>query len=281
VLASGAEFAVVGQFRAQVKEYRGESKDSGVILHRAAVMFHVYVACHINGKRPTVDYLRPLQTGAILKEHWGGFLRDDTNENISAKNRHYGEHTGLYWVWKNSRADIIGWCHYRRYFSPIEFPSNVPIVTLPTEEAQRILNLDQQGQLFDRALDYCDIILPRPFELGRSIADQYKYYHRAEDWQKMLQCLAELYSDEVDGASRFFESRTSIHACCMFVMGKQRFHDFCGWIFPLLLHIETLITPADDEYQGRVISYLAERLFNWWVFSRNLSVTYKPLILVE
>ena len=45
-----------------------------------------------------------------------GYIGDHTGEHISEKNPRYCELTGLYWLWKNVRCDIIGICHYRRYF---------------------------------------------------------------------------------------------------------------------------------------------------------------------
>jgi hypothetical protein len=37
-----------------------------------------------------------------------GYLRDDVGDNISSKNDTYSEITGLYWIWKNSTAEILG-----------------------------------------------------------------------------------------------------------------------------------------------------------------------------
>jgi len=42
---------------------------------------------------------------------------DNTGENISNKNQYYSELTGIYWVYKNQSSDIVGTCHYRRFFT--------------------------------------------------------------------------------------------------------------------------------------------------------------------
>ena len=42
---------------------------------------------------------------------------DETGDCISPRNKHYSELTGWYWIWKNVfDVDILGLCHYRRYF---------------------------------------------------------------------------------------------------------------------------------------------------------------------
>ncbi|MCR4611785.1 MAG: DUF4422 domain-containing protein, partial [Lachnospiraceae bacterium] len=59
---------------------------------------------------------KPLFVGATGKDETFGYLRDDTNINISDKNCYYSELTGLYWIYQNVKdIDIVGTCHYRRY----------------------------------------------------------------------------------------------------------------------------------------------------------------------
>ena len=58
-------------------------------------------------------YLPILVGNSSIKEK---YLRDNTGENISSKNKNYCELTAMYWAWKNLQSDYIGLCHYRRYF---------------------------------------------------------------------------------------------------------------------------------------------------------------------
>jgi len=62
------------------------------------------------------DIYMPVQVGAALNDKFGAAC-DDTGDNISDKNPYYCELTGLYWMWKNVKADYCGLVHYRRYFA--------------------------------------------------------------------------------------------------------------------------------------------------------------------
>ena len=49
------------------------------------------------------------------------WTRDNVGENISYKNKHYGEYTFHYWFWKNELPKIdkgtwVGFCAYRRFW---------------------------------------------------------------------------------------------------------------------------------------------------------------------
>ena len=77
----------------------------------------ILVACHKPDVYPTDDLYLPVHVGKALSELDLGIQTDNEGVNISAKNPYYCELTAIYWAWKNLKnVDIIGLCHYRRYF---------------------------------------------------------------------------------------------------------------------------------------------------------------------
>ena len=83
----------------------------------------IIVAAHKRYWMPEDEMYLPLHVGAEGKTDESGkpldlgYVKDNTGDNISAKNANYCELTGLYWAWKNLDADYIGLAHYRRHFS--------------------------------------------------------------------------------------------------------------------------------------------------------------------
>lgn len=75
----------------------------------------ILVATHKKYEMPRYSCYLPLHVGKKGKDNLG-YVGDDTGENISEKNPYYCELTGVYWAWKNLKADYIGLAHYRRQF---------------------------------------------------------------------------------------------------------------------------------------------------------------------
>ena len=48
------------------------------------------------------------------------WVKDNTGNNISKKNKNYGEYTFHYWIWKNYldkiKTEWVGFCQYRKFF---------------------------------------------------------------------------------------------------------------------------------------------------------------------
>ena len=77
----------------------------------------IIVCCHKQDIMANQEPYFPVHVGKALSDAKLGIQPDDEGKNISAKNRSYCELTGLYWAWKNLKnVDVVGLCHYRRYF---------------------------------------------------------------------------------------------------------------------------------------------------------------------
>ena len=106
----------------------------------------------------------PVEVGAINREKHYYENIDCTGDNISEKNYCYCELTGLYWAWKNLDYDILGLCHYRRYFSQSRFELN-----------DKKHNILKQADI-EKVLSQNDIILPKTTKLKESIYNHSIHY---------------------------------------------------------------------------------------------------------
>ena len=77
----------------------------------------VIVATHKEYQMPSDKLYLPLHVGADSNKNKTSFKKDNTKDNISIKNPYFCELTGLYWAWKNLKADYVGLAHYRRHFT--------------------------------------------------------------------------------------------------------------------------------------------------------------------
>ena len=90
------------------------------------------------------------------------WMRDNTGNNISEKNRNYGEYTFHYWIWKNYMDKLndnwIGFCQYRKFWTIKNYDhSNINLETLPSIVLKDIPNEFQKY----------DVILGEPFFINQ------------------------------------------------------------------------------------------------------------------
>ena len=85
-------------------------------------ILHIFCLCLHNNFINQLKKLKYIPVGLGDNFFNSKFLRDNTKNNISKKNRYYGEYTFHYWFWKNmlnkmNNNQWIGFCAYRRFWS--------------------------------------------------------------------------------------------------------------------------------------------------------------------
>ena len=235
----------------------------------------ILVAAHKTYPMPQDPMYLPLHVGAAGKtDEQGraldlGYVKDDTGDNISGKNAHYCELTGLYWAWKNLSCDYLGLAHYRRHF------------TVPGGRGDKWSRVLTEKQLRGRLAD-CDVILPKPrhyvIESGYS---QYIHAHHEKDLTETRQILSERYPEMVPVFDRVMK-RTTAHRFNMFVMKKNLADAYCRWLFDVLFELERRLDISDyNDYDARVFGFVGERLLDVWIEAEEIPYIELPVMYME
>ncbi|OWT33513.1 hypothetical protein BGI41_02005 [Methanobrevibacter sp. 87.7] len=215
----------------------------------------IYVISHKEVEDISSDNLyTPLFVGSKGKKtpidsNGNKYQIDDSGENISSRNPDYAELTGLYWMWKNSSADILGLVHYRRYFMNNNHKIN-------KEEILSYLN------------DY-DIILPKKIELLKgSYGETYKDSYLIHVLDVTRDVISKKYPDYLDTYDEIIKE-DSFFNFNMFIMNKDLLNNYCTWLFTILKDVEHQV---DLTIIKRVLGLVSELIFNVWIRKNNLKI---------
>ena len=214
----------------------------------------IMVATHKKYWMPDDSVYVPIHVGKQDKEDIG-YIGDNTGDNISKKNKNYCELTGIYWAWKNLKADYIGLCHYRRYFT------NGNALSSKNKKRKILSSKD-----YEKILKECAIILPdkRKYYI-ETLASHYAHSHQKKDLditKKIIQENHPQYATAMD----MVLNRTWAHMFNMFVMRKDYFDLYCDWLFDILFELERRIDISKyDASEARVFGYISELLLDVWI----------------
>jgi len=254
----------------------------------------VYVFYYKNGSILELDHAyQPIMAGNSMQKVKTEFQGDDTGENISHKNKYYSELTGIYWVWKNTRQDITGACHYRRYFTaqsePIlyrlkrlfYFPAGLYkkrfglIYTNNTKLfVPRIINQKE----IEFLLQKYDAILPQARKLKYTVETHFTRYHDISDLNLIESIIKEKYPHFLEAYQKVLKGKR-LYANNMFILKEEQFQEFMIWWFDLLFEFEKRIDISKyTGYQQRIFGFVAERLLNVWFSHRQLKCIELPVI---
>ena len=213
----------------------------------------IYVATHKKFEKKLPEYYEPILVGSYNK-NIDEYTRDDTKTNISIKNENYCELTGLYWIWKNDTTnEIVGLCHYRRYFKGDE-------------------NGCISKKTIKKILECYDVIVPKPLYYTKDVYYDYCKNHFKKDIDRCEKIIEEQYPEYFD-SFKIVMKRKYIYLYNMFICKKQLIDDYCTWLFEILEKMEESTDIVNyDNYQKRIYGFLSERLFNVWIEKNHFRV---------
>ena len=228
----------------------------------------IVVATHKQYWMPEDSCYLPVHVGSKGKSGILDYQRDDEGKNISGKNPHYCELTGLYWAWKNLACDYLGLAHYRRHFAGGR----------GGDKRNRVAT----GEQLMAAIASTGVVLPkaRNYYIETNYS-QYIHAHHEEDLTLTREIIAER---EPNGIAKYDEimSRTYGHRFNMFVMRRDLADAWCEWIFGVLFELEgRLDISRYSQNDARVFGFVSERLLDYWVESRGLAYAEMPVVNLE
>lgn len=240
----------------------------------------VLVCCHKRDIMAETEPYMPIQVGRALADTDLGITADNTGENISSKNPSFCELTGIYWAWKNLReADVVGLCHYRRYFDfhgacqPFK-----PYTIFPTSQFSAA-DLSIPDSIIE-AVDRGTVVMPRRENFPLTALAQFNEQHSCLDMNIVRDIIRQDFGDKYAKALwQVLVTGNRLSLCNMFLMNRANFDQYCTWLFHVLGRAEEYIH-ADDypPYQKRIFGFLAERLLNVWVSAERRPVKYYPVM---
>jgi len=235
----------------------------------------------------------PVWAGKNNSPEIKGFAGDDTGDNISSKNKYYSELTGIYWVWKNTKQDITGACHYRRYFTAqpepllyqfkrlLYFPIGLykkRFGLIYTQNTNLFINRIINQQEIELLFQKYDAILPQARKLKYTVETQFKRYHDIKDLNLIESILIDKHPDYIDAFHNVIKGK-KLFANNMFILKDEHYQEFMKWWFDVLFEFEKRIDLNKyTAYQQRILGFIAERLLNVWFRKNQLKCKELPVI---
>lgn len=234
----------------------------------------IIIATHKKYWMPGDDMYLPLHVGAEGKvDEKGnpldlGYTKDNTGDNISARNKNWCELTGLYWAWKNLDADYIGLAHYRRHFT----------LKRRGDKKDRPIT----GAELESLIASNDVLLPkrRNYFIETNYS-QYVHAHHEIDLTTTREIIAEKYPDYIPAYDASMK-RTTGHRFNMFIMKRDKFDAYCEWLFDILFELERRLDISDyNDNDARVFGFVSERLLDPWLETNRIAYIDIPYVFME
>lgn len=226
----------------------------------------IYIIAHKKFKCPVNDKIyKTMQVGAdindVISAKW---CMDNTGDNISKKNKSYNELTGLYWIWKNATDDVVGLCHYRRYFvKPLGKVANIVF-------GKKCMFTDRNE--IEKILSKYDLIVHNKTYFAQGCKNQYiesqKY---PNDIDVLREVLVEDYPEYVDGYDKVMNGK-ACHLLNMMIGKKEIVDKYCEWLFDVLFKVEDKLREKGETSFDRRMGMLGERMLDIWIVKNEIKI---------
>ena len=230
------------------------------------------------------------------------WMRDNTGNNISEKNRNYGEYTFHYWIWKNYMDKLnenwIGFCQYRKFWTIKNYDhSNINLETLSSIVLKDIASEFQKydvilGEPFfinqRKTMKFIKkgfkLILKNPKFLfskkSRNIKFHFDLMHGKNNLYKAIDLLD---NENKTDFKNYVDTKQYFHPQNMFICrSKNLLKKYYETIFPWLEKCETIFLP--EKLKGydltRIYGFLAERFLSYW-FQKNAKCKTMNIIFYD
>jgi len=212
----------------------------------------IYVVTHKEYPVFEDDLYTPITVGGYEKK---GMLTDSIGENIAYLNEKINECTAMYWIWKNSDADVVGINHYRRFFYKSEFRCREHRLDKDTID----FLLKENDIITYRGIVPCNQTVGEELRGSLDDAVYLKGY-------ELIKKYMEIYQPE---SLPYLDKMLELHDCryCNMMIAKKEVYDaYCEWLFSFLIATaEEMDITGLDNYNKRIIGFWAERMLTVWL----------------
>ena len=219
------------------------------------------------------QYLIPLGMGkGKFPKHW---LNENDGDNIAHLNRFYGEHSGIYWVWKNQikglkKDDWVGFCHYRKFWLNEKF-----------KEKQKFSSNNLNANLLkdnNNIFLNNDAILVQPIIYSnKNLFQDFRDTHKSNILEKSLDFLETKQKEKF----RLHLNNNTLYGLNMFITKVKYFESYCEAVFPWLEKCYNYCEENSllNDYNIRLPSFLSERFVSYWFsqFDKKTTLSYARL----
>ena len=258
----------------------------------------MYCLCLHNKALPIIKKLGYVPVGVGSDKFSEEWLKDNTLENISFKNKYYGEYTFHYWFWKNILPKIednywIGFCAYREYWG------NKKKITQDSKVEDVVIGeIPKEWEKFDTIvgehININDLKLSKLIKHGlwslvrnpsavfksrRSIRFHFDMWHGNGNLDRAIDLLD---NNERDNFREYTRQNVSFSRGNMFVCRSKKIIDnYYRSIFPWLERCEKIFGFNLKGYgRTRIYGFLAERYLSYW-FNKYTKPLLWPVVFYD